>query len=348
MRIDLAKRAATLALACALPLVALAPAAGQPSGQASTAPSAQAWPQRPIRMICPFPAGGGTDFIARLAAKHLSDRLGQQVYVENRGGANGAIGLQALMQSDPDGYTIAAISDGPIVANPALYEKLAYQPLRDFIPVAMMIRFPSMLIAHPAVGIRNVAELIAFAKAKPGALTYSSGGTGNFSHLGLELLALQTGIKLLHVPYRGVGPATMALIGGDVQLMYNNVATALEHVRGGKAIPVAVGEPARLPALPDIPAVAETVPGFEMSAWVAIFVPAKTPKDVVARLSKEVASMLRDPEVVKIFTEQQIIAFYKDPDDLTQYIKSELEKWDRVIKTAGIKGDLTRGTSLNK
>src|ERR1700704_193407 len=214
------------------------------------------------------------------------------------------------MQSDPDGYTIAAVSDGPIVANPALYEKLAYQPLRDFIPVAMMIRYPSMLIAHPAVGVRNVADLIALAKAKPGVLTYSSGGTGNFSHLG---------IKLLHVPYRGVGPATMALIGGDVQLMYNNVATALEHVRGGKAVPVAVGEPARLPALPDIAAVAVPLPGFEMSAWVAIFVPAKTPKDVVARLSKEVASLLRDPEVVKIFTEQQIIAFYKDPDDLTQY-----------------------------
>jgi tripartite-type tricarboxylate transporter receptor subunit TctC len=335
MRIDLARRAATLALAGMLPLMTLA----QAVGQTSTPPSAQAWPQRPIRMICPFPAGGGTDFIARLAAKHLSDRLGQQVYVENRGGANGAIGLQALMQSDPDGYTIGAISDGPIVANPALYEKLAYQPLRDFIPVAMMIRYPSMLIAHPGVGVRNVAELIALAKAKPGVLTYSSGGTGNFSHLGLELLALQTGVKLLHVPYRGVGPATMALIGGDVQLMYNNVATALEHVRGGKAVPVAVGEPARLPALPDIPAVAETVPGFEMSAWVAIFVPAKTPKDVVTRLSQEVAALLKDPDVMKIFAEQQILAFYKDPDDLARYIKAELEKWDRVIKTAGIKGD---------
>ena len=335
MRIDLAKRATTLALAGMLPLMTLA----QAVGQTSAPPSAQTWPQRPIRMICPFPAGGGTDFIARLAAKHLSDRLGQQVYVENRGGANGAIGLQALMQSDPDGYTIGAISDGPIVANPALYEKLAYQPLRDFIPVAMMIRYPSMLIAHPGVGVRNVAELIALAKAKPSVLTYSSGGTGNFSHLGLELLALQTGIKLLHVPYRGVGPATMALIGGDVQLMYNNVATALEHVRGGKAVPVAVGEPARIPALPDIPAVAETVPGFEMSAWVAIFVPAKTPKDVVARLSQEVAALLKDPDVMKIFAEQQILAFYKDPDDLARYIKAELEKWDRVIKTAGIKGD---------
>jgi tripartite-type tricarboxylate transporter receptor subunit TctC len=327
MRIHLATFAATLVLASAFPAAVPAQA------------PVQSWPQRPIKMICPFPAGGGTDFIARLAAKHLSDRLGQQVYVENRGGANGALGLQTLMQSDPDGYTIASVSDGPTVANPALYEKLAYQPLRDFIPVAMMIRYPSMLIAHPAVGVRNVAELIALAKTKPGVLTYSSGGTGNFSHLGLELLALQTGIKLLHVPYRGVGPATMALIGGDVQLMYNNVATALEHVRAGKAVPLAIGDPKRLPALPDIPAIAETVPGFEMSAWVGIFAPARTPKEIVARLSKEVAGFLKDPDVVKIFAEQQIVDFYKDPDDLTQYVKQELEKWDRVIKTAGIKGE---------
>ena len=331
MRTHLIRLAATLVLASASPAAALA--------QGTVQGTVQAWPQRPIKMICPFPAGGGTDFIARLAAKHLSDRLGQQVYVENRGGANGAIGLQALIQSDPDGYTIAAVSDGPTVANPALYEKLAYQPLRDFVPVAMMIRYPSMLIAHPSVGIRNVAELIALAKAKPGALTYSSGGTGNFSHLGLELLALQTGIKLLHVPYRGVGPATMALIGGDVQLMYNNVATALEHVRAGKAIPLAIGDPKRLPALPDIPAIAETVPGFEMSAWVGVFAPARTPNEVITRLSKEVAAFLKDPDVVKIFSEQQIIDFYKSPDELNQYVKQELEKWDRVIKTAGIKGD---------
>jgi len=323
MRMHMTKLAAVLLFACALPATALA----------------QAWPQRPIKMIIPFPAGGGTDFIGRLAAKHLSDRLGQQVYVENRGGANGSLGVQALMQSEPDGYTIGGISDTPMVVNPALYEKLAYHPLRDFIPVAMMIRYPSLLTAHPSVPIRNVAELIALAKAKPGTLTYSSGGIGNFSHLGLELLAFQTGIKLLHVPYRGVGPATTALLAGDVHLMYSNVATALEHVRAGKMAGLAVGDAQRLPALPDIPAIAETVPGFELSPWVGIFVPAKTPKEIVARLSKETAAFLKEPDVMKLFAQQQIIAVYKDPEAFAQHIKPELEKWDRVIKTAGIKAE---------
>jgi len=311
-------------------------------GLLSIAPAlalAQAWPQRQIKLICPFPAGGGTDLIARVVAKHLSDRLGQQVYVENRGGANGSIGVQALMQSEPDGYTIATISDGPTVANPALYEKLPYQPLRDLIPVAMFNRFPSMLIAHPSVGVKTVAELIALAKAKPGVLTYGTAGIGNFSHLGLELMAAQAGIKLLHVPYRGVGPATLAVLAGDVNLMYNNVATALEHVKVGKTVPLGVGEPKRLPALPDIPAIAETVPGFEMSAWVGIFVPAKTPKEIVARLSNETAAILKNPDVVKMFAEQQITASYKDTDEFTGYIKQELVKWDKVIKTAGIKGE---------
>ncbi|HVQ62317.1 MAG TPA: tripartite tricarboxylate transporter substrate binding protein, partial [Burkholderiales bacterium] len=157
---------------------------------------AQNWPSKPIKMIVPFPAGGGTDFIGRLAAKQLGDRLGQPVYVDNRGGANGSIGVQAMMQSAPDGYTLGAISDGPTVINPVLYENNPYHPLRDFIPVAQMIKFPSMLTAHPSLAARSVAELIALAKAKPGALNYSSGGTGNFSHLGLELFAYQAGIKL--------------------------------------------------------------------------------------------------------------------------------------------------------
>jgi tripartite-type tricarboxylate transporter receptor subunit TctC len=203
----------------------------------------------------------------------------------------------------------------------------------------MFNRFPSMLIAHPSVGVKSVAELIALAKSKPGALTYGTAGVGNFSHLGLELMSAQAGIKLLHVPYRGVGPATLAVLAGDVNLMYNNVATALEHVKAGKTVPLGVGEPQRLPALPNIPAIAETVPGFEMSAWVGIFVPAKTPKEIVARLSKETAAILKDPEIVKFFSEQQITASYKDTDEFTDYIKSETVKWEKVIKTAGIKAE---------
>jgi tripartite-type tricarboxylate transporter receptor subunit TctC len=301
--------------------------------------AAQAWPAKPVKMIVPFPAGGGTDFIGRLAAKQLGDRLGQPVYVDNRGGANGSIGVQAMMQSAPDGYTLGAISDGPTVINPVLYENNPYHPLRDFIPVAQMIKFPSMLTAHPSLAARSVAELIALAKAKPGALNYSSGGTGNFSHLGLELFAYQAGIKLTHVPYRGVGPATTAVLAGDVQLMYNNVATALEHVKAGKLVALAVGEPKRLPALPDIPAIAETLPGFEFAAWVGIFAPAKTPPEIVARISRETAAFLKDPGVQKIFAEQQIVASYRDSDEFAKYIRAELDKWAGVIKTLGIKGE---------
>src|SRR5215510_13784710 len=287
MRINLAKLAAALLLACMLPATVLA----------------QAWPQRPIKMIVPFPAGGGTDFIGRLAAKHLSETLGQQVYVENRGGANGAIGLQALIQSDPDGYTIATSSDTPLVVNPWLYDKLAYQALRDFVPVATLVRFPGMLAVHPSVPVKNVAELIALAKAKPGDLAYASAGVGNFSHLAMELFSLSTGVKLLHVPYKGTGPASLALIGGEVQMGFNNVQTLLQNVQSGQLRALAVAEPQRMPALPDLPAVAETVPGFEMAPWVGIIVPTRTPSEIVTRLSQETLAVMRDGEVVKLLNE---------------------------------------------
>lgn len=323
MRIHLARLAVTLMLACALPAAA----------------AAQAWPQRPIRMIVPFPAGGGTDFIARLAAKHLSDRLGQQVFVENRGGANGAVGLQALMQSDADGYTISTCSDTPLVVNPSLYEKLAYAPLRDFVPVATMVRFPGMLAVHPSVPARSVSELIALAKAKPGSLAYASAGIGNFSHLAMELFSQATGVKLLHVPYKGTGPASLALVGGEVQMGFNNVQTLLQTVQSGKLVALAVAEPKRLPALPDLPAVAETVPGFEMAPWVGVIAPARTPKEIVERLSKETLAVMRDPEVVKQLTEQQVTPFTLDSDQFEKLVRKDLEKWAGVIKTAGIKGE---------
>jgi tripartite-type tricarboxylate transporter receptor subunit TctC len=299
--------------------------------------AAQSWPTRPIKMICPFPAGGGTDQIARIVALQLSKRLGQQVYVENRGGANGGLGAQEVMRAEPDGYTIGAISDSPMTVNPSMYEKLAYSPLRDFSAVARINHFPSYLVANPSVPIKSVADLIKLAKEKPGTLNYSSGGVGNFSHLGLAVLAFKTGINVVHVPYRGVGPATQAILAGDVQLMYSNVATALPHVQAGKLTGLAVGGEQRLPALPNVPTVAETVPGFDVTPWVGVFVPAKTPKEIVARLSKEVDALLKDPEVVKIFDANQIRAAYLDSEPFTRQIKKETDDWEKVIKTLGIK-----------
>lgn len=321
MRRILTKSALLLGLLCLAPALA----------------SAQAWPQRQIKAIVPFPAGGGTDLMGRLVAKHLSDLLGQQVYVENIGGANGSIGVQAVMRAEPDGYTIGVLSDGPMIVNPALYPNNPYQPLRDFIPVAMVNRFPSMLTAHPSTGIKTVADLIRVAKEKPGTLNYSSGGIGNFSHMGLELLANQSDIKIVHVPYRGIGPATQAILTGEVQLLYNNVATSLEHVRAGKTTALAIGEAKRLPSLPDVPTIAETVPGYDFSAWIGIYVPAKTPPEIVAKLSKAVADFLEIDSVKKYFSDQVITASYKAPPEFAAYVKSELTKWDDVVKKAGIK-----------
>lgn len=299
---------------------------------------AQDWkPMRPIKLICPFPPGGGTDVIARIVAQQLSTRLGQQVYVENIGGANGSIGVQALARAEADGYTLGAISDSPMTVNPSLYERLQYRPLRDFVPVARVNHFPSYLVAHPSVPIKTVADLIAYARANPGKLNYSSGGVGNFSHLGLAMLAFQTGINIVHVPYRGIGPATTAVLAGDVQLTYNNVATALPHVQAGKLTGLAVGTSDRLPALPNVPTVAETVPGFNVTPWVGVFAPAKTPQAVTARISKEVDALLKDPAVVKNFADQQIRAAYIDTPAFTQEIRKESEAWAKVIKTLGIK-----------
>jgi tripartite-type tricarboxylate transporter receptor subunit TctC len=307
------------------------------AGFAPAAATAQAWPTRPIKMICPFPPGGGTDVIARIVAQQLSIRLNQNVFVENRSGANGGAGSLELARAEPDGYTIGAISDSPNTVNPSLYGNLQYSPLRDFIPVARVNHFPSYLVAHPSVPFNDVAGLIAYAKANPGKLNYSSGGVGNFSHLGLAMLAFQTGIDIVHVPYRGIGPATTAILAGEVQLTYNNVATARPHVDAGKLKGLGVGTSERLPALPNVPAIAETVKGFNVTPWVGIFLPAKAPKEIAERLSKEVEALLKDPAVVKSFADQQIRAAYLDTPAFTAEIRKETEAWAKVIQTLGIK-----------
>jgi len=320
------KRLATI-MAIAIGLLNLAPA---PS-------TAQGWPQRPIRMIVPFPAGGGTDVVARMVAKGLSDRLQQPVIVENRGGANGALGLQALKQSAPDGYTIAATSDTPMTVNPWLYKDLPYDPVHDFIPVASVVRLPGMLAVHPSFPGHTIAELIALAKAKPNGIAYASAGVGNFSHLAMELFSLSAGVKLLHVPYKGTGPAAVALLGGEVQIGFNNVQTLLPHVQAGKLVALAVAEPQRMPQLPDVPAVAETVPGFEMAPWVGIIVPAGTPKEIVDHLSEATLAVMRDPAIAKTFADQQLTVMALEPAHFSELIQKDLEKWGKVTKTADIK-----------
>lgn len=320
MRKVLATGVATLAIL----LCALAPS------------SAQTWPDKPIRFIVPNPAGGGTDVVGRMLAGYLSQRLGQTVFVENRGGANGAIGLDVVKQSNPDGYTLAFAADTPMTVNPWMYKKLPYDPLKDFQPVASAIRLPGMLAAHPSLGVTTIAGLIEAAKKKPGGIAYASAGVGNFSHLAMELFSMATGTKLLHVPYKGTGPASVALLAGEVQVGFNNVQTLIQSVQDGKLTPLGVAELKRMPQLPNLPAVAETVPGFEMAPYVGLFAPAATPKPIVKRLSDEIISILNDPAIAKQFTDQYLTVMALGPDDYRNLIQADLNKWGKVIKAAGI------------
>jgi len=299
---------------------------------------AQEWPTRgTIRLIVPYPAGGGTDVVARIVGKFLQERLNQTVIVDNRGGANGQVGLQALKQSPPDGYTMAMTSDSPMTVNQWVYKTIPYDPMKDFIHVTSVIRLPSMLAVHPSLSVKNVAELIALAKSKPDGLSYASAGVGNFSHLEAEQFAQKAGIKMVHVPYKGTGPSAMGMIGGEVQLGFNNVSTLWPYVKAGKLRALAVMEPKRMPELPDVPAVAETIPGFDMAPWVGIILPAGVPKPIVDRLTKEILAVMSDPAAVKLFTDQQLVVMTLPGEQFTALIKKDSEKWETVVKTAGIK-----------
>ena len=299
--------------------------------------TAQEWPKKQaIRMIVPFPAGGGTDVVARIVAKYLGERLQQTVVVENRGGANGQMGLMALKQSAPDGYTIEVTSDTPMTVNPWIYKNIAYDPLKDFIPVVSLIRLPSMLAVHPSTPARTVAEFIALAKSKPGAINYGSAGVGNFSHLQMELFAQAAGIKMTHVPYKGTGPLAIGMLGGEVHGGINNVSTLMQQTQSGKLIALAVAEPKRMPDLPDVPTIAETLPGFQMAPWVGLIAPVGTPKEIIDKLVTETTAVMKDPVVTKQFKDQQLNVMLLERDKFADLIRNDTEKWGKVIKSAGI------------
>ena len=301
---------------------------------------AQSWPSKPVRLIVPFPPGGGNDVIARAVAQKLGDRLGQPVVVENRAGANGIVGLQAMMQAAPDGHTIAVGAAGPLAVNPSLYDKLPYDPVKDFAPITNLVNFPLLLVTHPSVAAKTTRELVALAKAQPGKLHYSSPGSGNSGHLAGELFNTMAGVKTVHVPYKGQGPALTDLIAGQVQMLYSSIPSVLPHVRQGQLNAIAVGSAKRIPSLPDIPTIAESgVPGYEAYSWVGMVAPAATPRAVVVRLNREIVEILKEKDVAEKLNGQGALPVGDTPEQFASYIKAEIDKWGAVVRSSNIKVD---------
>ena len=301
---------------------------------------AQGYPNKSIRIIVPFPPGGGNDVIGRIIAQKLTERLGQQVVVDNRAGANGIVGLQALMQAPPDGYTIAVAAAGPMAVNPSLYEKLPYDSLKDFSYITNMVIFPLILVTHPSVPAKTTQDLINLAKTKPKQLFYGTPGSGNSAHLAGELLNSMANVQTVHVPYKGQGPAMADLVAGQVQMMFASIPSVLPQVKSGQVNAIAMGSAKRVPSLPEIPTLSESgVPGFEAYSWAGMLAPAKTPKEIIARLNKEIVDILKQKDVADKLNQQGALPVGDSPEQFAAYVKAEIDKWGAVIKSANIKAD---------
>jgi tripartite-type tricarboxylate transporter receptor subunit TctC len=306
----------------------------------TAAAHAQTWPTKPVRMIIPFPPGGTTDILARVAAQKLSEAFGQQVVPDNRAGAAGNIGTELVAKAPPDGYTLVTAPGSTLTIHPSLYAKLGFDPLRDFAPVTILAAVPNLLVVHPSLPARNVKELIALAKAKPGQLNYASTGAGQSTHLSMELFKTMAGVKITHVPYKGSAPAVTDLLGGHVSLMFDNMPSALPHVKAGKLRGLAVSSVKRSPSAPDIPTVAESaLPGFEVSVWFAVLAPAATPKPIVERLNQVLVKALQAPDVRERLASQGAEPIGNTPEQFTQQMKRDLAKWAKVVKDADIRLD---------
>ncbi len=301
---------------------------------------AQDYPSHPIRLIVPFAPGGTTDIVARIIADRLGQNLRQAIVVENRAGAGGGIGTDAVAKAAPNGYTLLMGHIGALTINPAIYEKLPYQPLRDFAPISVAIVTPLILITGPTSGINSVAQLVALAKAQPEKLTYATAGAGSASHMASELLNFNARIKTIHIPFKGAGPATTAVVAGDVSFMFSGQGQSWPLVKAGKLRSLGLASLKRSPEHPDTPTIAEAgIPNFEMLDWNGLLAPAGTPGDIITKLNREVRTVLTDPAVSAKLISQGYEPRPGSPEDFTALIKSELEKWAQVAKTAGIKVD---------
>jgi tripartite-type tricarboxylate transporter receptor subunit TctC len=296
------------------------------------------YPNRPIRIVDPFPPGGPSDIVNRAINQRLSEALGQSVVIDNRAGAGGIVGCELVARATPDGYTLLLGPSGALTIAPTLNPKLRYDPQRDFVPVTQLTSGPQVISVHPGVAAKSVQELIALAKAKPGQLNYASGGTGTANHIAVEYFKLVAGINLVHVPYKGTGPALTAVLAGEAQMIISALLAALPHVKSGKLRALAVTSTSRSTAVPEIPTASESgLPKFETSSWHGILVPAKTPRPIIAHLHSTLVKVLNMPDVRERLTAQGLNIVASTPQEFDAHIKAETAKYARVIKHVGIK-----------
>ena len=312
--------------ACALALAAVA------SGVA-----AQQYPSKPVRFVVPFVAGGPTDIQARLLGEKLTQRLGQQFIIDNRGGANGNIGMELTAKSPPDGYTIVIATVGTWAVNPSLYKQMPFDVVKDFAPIVQISTSPGVLVVHPSVPVKSVKELVALARSKPGKLDYGSSGVGGFGHISGALFCLMTKTEMVHIPYKSSAPSLTDLIAGQIQVLFNNAISTVPFIKSGQVRALAVTSLKRMPALPDLPSIDEAgVKGYDNSSWSAVAAPAGTPKEIIARLNSEFNQILKLPDVQEKQTAVGAVIIGGTPEQFGEYLKSEIAKFARVVKEAKI------------
>lgn len=299
----------------------------------------QPYPTKPIRLIVPFAPGGGNDFLARLVGQKLGERLGQPFVVDNRAGASGIVATDMVAKAQPDGYTLLLGFVGPLALNPHL-EKVPYNPVRDFAAASLLASSYHILVVHPAVPARSVKELIGFAKARPGEINYASSGSGATLHLIGELFKSVAGISITHIPYKGAGPAAIAVISGEAQMMFSSTTAVLPHIRTNRLAALAVTSPNRSPLVPEVPTLVESgLRGVEVGSWYALVAPAATPREIIARLNAELIKLAATPDYRQQLEKQAFEPLTSSPEQFPAFVKAELEKWGKVIKAAGIKPD---------
>ena len=313
-------------LACAALAAAAAGAAFAQAG----------YPSKPVRLVVPSSAGGGTDIVARIIAPELSKRLGQQVVIDNRPGAGTMIGIEVAAKSPPDGYTLL-MGLSTLAINSALYKKVPYDPVRDFAPITVAVTSASILVVHPSLPVKTLKELISFARARPGQLNYASAGIGTYPQMTYELFLSMAKLKMVHIPYKGTAPAMIDMLAGQVATMAATVLTGLPHIRTGRLRPLGITSAKRNAVVPDIPTVAEGgLPGYESVQWYAVLAPAQTPRNIIAKLHTELVQVLHSPEIKKRFAADAAETVGNTPEEFARHIRSELDKWEKVAREAGI------------